>query len=444
MKSIAALVLMLTTLLPGFAQDSDIYSQLKKVATAYEAVYGFSGNLLIVQSDSSLLEASYGLADRETQVKNNSRTRFSINSISKTFTALAVLQLWEANKIDLHAPVIEYLPNLKSTWASQVTPHHLLTHTSGLPRESGIQPSDQLNFAQQLDLIAAQELSFDPGSRYQYSNGGIIILGALIEKASGLTYGDYLDQHIMGALQLSDTGYYRGKAAVVNQATPYRFTANGLEEAQRSKHLGDNAGGGLYSNPRDLYQYVLGLEQHLVLSEASTELLFKEHVQSGDTDREAYAWSIKYFGEEKIYFSAGSGYGTKSVIIRMPGSGDYIGITSNWGNTPILALLRDLYLSLRGVEVELPTTDTLAKPENYVQQLGTYEFDQATLMQNLGLDKSTIQLQEFEGKVFLDDELLTDHNGMLRLTYTDELTIRFEKSLMILEMNGQVMKGLKQ
>ena len=443
MKQLFAILLFSAASINGWSQQKPLANKLDQVASAYHRVHGFSGNIYMVQDNETIFENSYGLADRSFGIVNSPQTRFSINSISKTFTALAILQLAEANKLDLHKPINNYLPKFEAPWASSVTTHHLLTHSSGLPRESGVQATDRLNFNEQLQLIAHQELLFNPGERYEYSNSGVIVLGALIEAASGQEYGRYIEEHILRPLDLKDSGYYYGNRVVQNQAIPYRFTASGLEFAQRSKHYGDNAGGGLYSTPKDLYNYVTGLMNHEVLSQTYTKLLFQEHIQSGETDWEAYAWSIKYFGDEKIYFAAGSGYGTKSVIIHMPASNDFIGITSNWGNTPILPLLRDLYLSLRGLEVELPAEDALADPKDYTKHLGTYIFDQQALTDNLGMDVPTMKLQVFEGRLFLDDELLTDRQGVLRLSYTNELSILFEKEQMVVEINGNTMIGTK-
>lgn len=225
------------------------------------------------------------------------------------------------------------------------------------------------------------------------------------------------------------------------QSVPYRFSANGLETAQRSKHYGDNAGGRFYSTAGDLYKLVLGLEAHKLLPETYTALLFQPHAESGETDFEGYASSIKKFGDEKIHYAAGSGYGTKSVIIRMPDAGNFIGITSNWGNTPVLQLLRDLYLTLIGAEAAPAAENVLAKPADYATRLGKYQFDPRQLTRHLGMDRTIIRLHAFEGKLFLNDELLAEKEGILMLTYTSELRIQFEDSKMIIDINGNIMEG---
>lgn len=427
----------------GFCQDSSLIQKLNSTIEAYEKVYGFSGTVKVVIDNNNTFEKSYGLANRSFKIKNTPNTRFSINSISKTFTATAILTLVEDGRIDLNATVADYIPSLKACWADSISVHHLLTHTSGLSRESGVQPHEELTFQEQVELVEKQRLLFTPGERYEYSNAGIILLGAIIEKVSGMNYQAFIAEKIIHPLNLMNTGYYSGRNVISNLAVPYRITSNGLEFAQRSKHYGDNAGGGLYSNPSDLFQFIKGLEDYRILSKNYVDMMFQAHVQSGENDFEGYAWSIKYFGDEKLLFAAGSGYGTKSVIIRMPESGDFVGITSNWGNTPILQLLRDVYLTIRNKDIALPSEAELANPASYKSQIGTYIFNKDELTSHLGIERAKIIFQEVEGHLFLDDELLTEKDDFLQLTYTNELKIEFKDDKMIINMNGNIIEGIK-
>lgn len=443
MKSLISSLIICLCLPFAYGQrSSQLPDQLETIASAYESIYGFSGHILVIQEDTLTWEASFGLANRSFEVPNTSETRFSINSISKTFLAVAILQLWEQKKLELHSPIVGYLPDLTATWKDSITIHHLLTHTSGLPRESGIQAHQNLKFAEQVSLVDKQGLLFPPGQEYGYSNSGIILLGAILEAVAQKPYEQYLQTNILEPLNLHHSGVYQGRSIVLKQAVPYRFTSRGLEMAQRSKHWGDNAGGGLYSTASDLYQFVLGLERGVILSQASRELLFFPHVQSGRNEYEAYTWSIKQFGSEKIYFAAGSGYGTKSVIIRGPESGNFIAILSNWGNTPILPLLRDLYLTTKGQEVQAPNADQLARPEAFSSYLGVYQFSPGELTKHLGMEEDQIVLQEYAGKVFLNEELMASKDQKhLQLTYTEELKISFQDRQMIILINGQQLAG---
>ena len=405
--------------------QQNIATQFERIVTAYHDVFGFSGAVRVARGTEPLFEQAVGHADRRFGTPFALDTRNSINSISKTFTAAAAMILFEQGRLDLDAPVGKYLPDLQSEWKKTVTMHHLLSHTSGLPREAGLQTYDDQSLAEQLDEVDALTLDFEPGSRYGYSNPGYILVGNVIEAVSGVSYADFLEQEVIRPLGLDDTGVYHDKVVVARQAEPYRMSPHGLVAAQRTKIRGESAGGGLYSTTADLHAWTLALESDRLLGEQARARLFKANVGEPGGDREAYAWSIKQFGDSTLRFAAGSGYGTKSVLIRDPANDEFIVIVSNWGNTPILGLLRDLYLTMKGQTVTPPAVDLLADPVQFAEVVGEYRFDQSELRAALQTDDGRVRVHAVEGKLFMDDELLVKGpDNTIRLTYTDELVIR--------------------
>ncbi|RUO76339.1 serine hydrolase domain-containing protein [Pseudidiomarina taiwanensis] len=445
---IMALLLLapLTSTVKADEQSTNYQQRLDTLAQAYAEVYGFSGTIKVVKGGQPLLEKSYGLADRSFAIPNQVDYRFSINSISKVFTAAAVLQLVDAGKINLEQSIGSYLPELSASWKDEVTIHHLLTHSSGLPRESGVQWHDELTLEQQVtQLINQQELLFTPGARYEYSNAGITLLGRLIEVASGQSYASYIQHHIIAPLNLANTGVYEGLKVVKNQATPYRMTTNGIASAQRAKHLGENAGGGLYSTVGDLYRFVLALENNELLAKDTLQLMLEPQFDIEGGDAASYGWTLKPFGAQTLMFASGSGYGTKSVLIRAPESDDFIAITSNWGNTPILPMMAGIFMLINDLDYAIPDHGILAKPEQYQAFLGSYLFDPEQLKQHMMTDAHKMVLQEVDGRLFMNEELLAEKGeGILGLTYTDEVTLEFEGEHMIITINGNRIIGTKQ
>ena len=217
------------------AQNSNSLSvQLDELIERYHTVYGFTGTVKVTVHGDSIFEKSYGLADRNFEIKNTPETRNSINSISKTFTAAAILKLAEEGKINLQSAISSYLPELQAPWKNSITVHHLLTHSSGLPRESRVQSHHEKSLKEQALLVENLDLLFAPGKQYGYSNAGFILLGAILENVSGREYADFIESRIVKPIGLKNTGVYRGKNVVENQAVPYRFTSNGLEFAQQT------------------------------------------------------------------------------------------------------------------------------------------------------------------------------------------------------------------
>ncbi|AKS42349.1 serine hydrolase domain-containing protein [Wenzhouxiangella marina] len=417
-------------------------ARFAEVLQAYADVYGFSGALRVARGETVLSESAVGLADRSFTVPFTPGTRNSINSISKVFTVAAAMRLVERGALDLDLAVSHYLPDLGAPWQERVTVRQLLAHRSGLPREAGLDASDERELEAIMPTVAALPLVSEPGERYAYSNAGVALLGRVLEVASGLDLPELIEDEVLSPLDLNDTGMYRGRQLVERQARPYRMGAAGVVHAQRSKTLGESAGGGLYSTVADLHRFVRALRQPGYLQQASLDTMFAPASGELGSDYEALGWSIKYFGEERLWFAAGSGYGTKSVILYSPVTEEFIGLVSNWGNTPILDLLRDVYLSLKGQDVRLPSRDQLASVEEFRARLGLYRFDEEQLRQTLQVADGLVRLHSVDGKLFMDDELMArGEGGALRLTYTDELQIRFEDDAMWLEINGQRLRG---
>jgi len=448
MRLLIMLMAIVTCAMPNIAHGDEsshegaYANEINELAQAYASVFGFSGSVKVVKSGEPIFEESFGLANRSFQIENAVTQPISINSISKTFTATAIMMLVEAEQIDLTQPIARYLPALSADWKHQVTVHHLLTHTSGLPRESGINWYDELSLEQQVqELVSQQALLFAPGDRYEYSNSGITLLGRIIENLSGQTYKEFITEQIIKPLNLAHTGVYEGRRMVPQQVVPYRVTATGVAEAQRTKHLGQNAGGGMYSTVGDLYKFVVALEQHKLLREETTALMFTPHVDMGG-DATAYGWTLKPFGDSELRFASGSGYGTKSVVVRAVDSNDFIAVTSNWGNTPILQFMAGLFLLINDREYDIPDRNMLAQPAQYSDALGHYVFEPGELKKHLMTDSHVMTLQDIDGRLFLNDELLAKKEGAtLGLTYTNEIVIELEPQRMVISINGNRLTG---
>lgn len=418
-------------------------SRLKCLLDAYHDVYGMSGAVRISRQGNVVFEESIGLAQRAFSVPYTPDIRQPINSVSKVFTAVAALRLVQAGRLDLDKPIAHYLPGLAADWAGQLTAHHLLSHTGGLPREAGLDAHSSLSFEQQMKTVEALSLNFEPGSKYGYSNAGFIVLGYLLETLSGQDYATLVKNQVLAPLSLENTGVLVGRTVVPRLATPYRIGAEGVVTAQRTKTLGASAGGGLYSNGSDLHVLMQALLDDELLQRDVRDQLVRVQWPAGGEVGEAYAFSIQAFGDKKIWLAAGSGYGAKSVVMQIPEEQLVVSILSNWGNTPIMAMLRDIYLTVEGQQVALPDRNGLASPEAFSGYLGRYQFDESALRRALQIDNGILRLHVSDNKVFLDDELMAagEEAGTLRLTYTEELVIGFENETMVLRINGQVLLG---
>jgi CubicO group peptidase (beta-lactamase class C family) len=170
----------------------------------------FSGAVLLAKDGKPIFEAAYGYADREKKVLNTVETKFRFGSMGKMFTAVAVMQLVQAGKIKLDDPISKYLPGYPNQEVAAVTIYELLTHTGGtgdiFGREFQIHRKELRTLKDHVALYGSRGVEFKPGSEWDYSNYGFILLGRVIEAASGQSYYDYVREHIFKPAGMSSTG----------------------------------------------------------------------------------------------------------------------------------------------------------------------------------------------------------------------------------------------
>jgi D-alanyl-D-alanine carboxypeptidase len=236
----------------------------------------FAGAVLVARHGKVLLNDAWGRADRKAGTANTPATRFRIGSMNKMFTAVATLQLVEAHKLALDDPIGQHLPGYSNKEvAAKVTVRHLLTHTGGTGDIFGPEfDQHRLQLREHRDylkLYGWRGLSFEPGSRFEYSNYGFVLLGALIEHVSGMSYYDYVDDHVFRRAGMRSTGSLPEAVDVPNRAVGYMRTSAGGSWEPNTDTLpwrGTSAGGG-YSTVGDLLRFAQALESGTLISKAT-------------------------------------------------------------------------------------------------------------------------------------------------------------------------------
>ncbi|MGH8237741.1 MAG: serine hydrolase domain-containing protein [Steroidobacteraceae bacterium] len=195
------------------SQDRAIAS-LEALANKLSARDQFSGVIVVQRDGKTLLKKAWGLADRESRRANTTDTPFFIASQGKMFTAVAILQLVEAGKLQLDDPIVQYLPDYPNhELASKVTVRHLLTHQGGTGDIDILDPNGGesrrwvRSIRDLIELHGKRALMFEPGSKAAYSNYGFILLGAVIEKVSGQSYYDYVEHHVFRPAGMNATTF---------------------------------------------------------------------------------------------------------------------------------------------------------------------------------------------------------------------------------------------
>jgi CubicO group peptidase (beta-lactamase class C family) len=276
-------------------------------------------SVLVLRDGAPLLRRSYGMADLEAGVAATPGTNYRLASVSKQFTATAILLLAEDGRLQLDDPVRRWLPSLPQASAS-VTLRHLLTHTGGLiDYEDVMDPNDptQVHDADVLSLLELQDRTyFAPGHGYRYSNSGYALLSLIVERASGVRYADFLRTRIFMPLGMRNTiAYEAGISDVAHRAYGYSLV-NGIwsrtDQSTTSAVLGD---GGIYSSIDDLAKWDAALYDQRLLHSESLRAAFTPATPTDDPDVQ-YGFGWRITGE--TLWHSGETIGFRNVIVRYP------------------------------------------------------------------------------------------------------------------------------
>jgi CubicO group peptidase (beta-lactamase class C family) len=277
--------------------EQELVSGLRARLDQEAAADRFAGAVLLARGGKTLFESSYGLADRERHIANTLDTRFRLGSMNKMFTATSVLQLVQAGKVKLEAPLITYIPDYPNKeLASKVTIHQLLTHTGGTGDIFG--PEFQAHrlglrtLADYVTLYGNRPLAYEPGTKWEYSNYGFILLGRVVERVSGMSYYDYVANHIFVPAGMTSSGSEPEESVVKNRAVGYtRMGAgNGLHpNTETLPWRGTSAGGG-YSTVGDLLRFAEALQAHKLLDARHTDLLTTGKVETPGGGKYGYGF----------------------------------------------------------------------------------------------------------------------------------------------------------
>jgi CubicO group peptidase (beta-lactamase class C family) len=317
--------------------EADALKALKARADKLAGEDELSGAVLVAKDDRVLFSHAYGLADRKNRIPNTIRTRFRIGSMNKMFTAVAMLQLVEAGKVTLTAPLGTYLhdyPNHEV--ATKVTIHELLTHTGGtgdiFGPEFDAHRTELRTLADYVKLYGKRGLEFEPGSRWAYSNYGFILLGVVIEKVTGHSYYDYVQQHIYRPAGMTRSGSLPENQAVPDRSIGYTRPPGATAWAPSTDTLpyrGTSAGGG-YSTVEDLARFAQALLSHTLLSPDSTKLLITGKVKARPGARYAYGFEDARDADGNGWVGHGGGAPGMNGDLRIyPKSGYVVAVLAN-------------------------------------------------------------------------------------------------------------------
>lgn len=242
----------------------------------------FSGSIIIAQGDEILLSKGYGLSNWEHQIPNRTDTKFRIASLSKQFTAMAILILQEQQLLSIEDKINEYIKDCPESW-KDITIHHLLTHTSGIPNFWSLSSfrdilKEKGSITKTMGLVKELPLKFTPGEQFAYSNSGYTILASIVEEVSQTSYEDFLDSSIFEPLKMINTGSDNNKEILINRASGYTLQGSNIKNAGFTDISNYTGAASLYSTVEDLYLWDRALYTGDIVSTESIDLMFDSHI----------------------------------------------------------------------------------------------------------------------------------------------------------------------
>jgi CubicO group peptidase (beta-lactamase class C family) len=322
---------------------------------------GFSGGALAVKGADVLLMKAYGLADREKKIRLATDSVFSLGSITKQFTAAAILTLEMQRKLAVTDPISKVLGPVPPD-KSAITLHHLLTHSSGLESDFADTDFEPVGREEYVRRALASKLLFKPGEGYEYSNAGYSLLAAIVEKVSGQPYETYLIEHVLGPAGMRETGYKAPAWSPARLAHGYRDGEEWGTIVQRiqppdAPYWALRGNGALHTTLQDMLAWHRALGSDAVLSQEERTKYVKPYVAEGPMQRSfyAYGWAVSKTarGTTVVQHNGGNGIFV-AEFLRFPDEDAMLFLTSTdsaMKATPVVAVLERI---LFGGQYSLP------------------------------------------------------------------------------------------
>ncbi|SFL07200.1 CubicO group peptidase, beta-lactamase class C family [Paenibacillus sp. 1_12] len=299
----------------------------------------YSGSVLIAKEGKIIINRGYGFANREHQVANTTETKYRIGSITKQFTAMAITILQEQGILKVEDNISKFIPSFPK--GAQISLHELLTHSSGIPNITRLPNIKEImrhptTIEITVSLIMDFELEFDPGSKFQYSNSGYILLAFIIEKTTGLSFEDFLNRHIFEPLGMTNSGCDNFKEIIFNRAQGYEYD-NKIVNADYVDMSFPTGGGNLYSTTGDLFKWDQSLYTEKLVTNKSLQAIFTPHGFGY-----GYGWFISSDNNRNRIHHGGGIVGFKNEINRYIDEGVTIIILNNLSTTNVDKISNDL------------------------------------------------------------------------------------------------------
>lgn len=353
------------------------------------------GVVLISKKGNVTYKKAFGLANMELEVPMKTDMVFEIGSLTKQFTAVAILQLMEQGKLSLNDPITKYIPDYP-VYERTITIHHLLTHTAGLQNYTSQDKWTSMwrmekTLLETIDLFKNEPLDFTTGSKFNYSNAGYVLLGYIIEKVSGLSYNAYLDKNVIQAAGMKNTFCGTHSAIVKNRASGYQINSNYIN-AEFLSFSQIHAAGALMSTVDDLYVWNKALRNSTLLKKETLKLAETNYKTSnGAPINYGYGWFLnELYGSPTVEHGGGI-FGYITYALYLPKEDIYVVVLTNCDSyNPESIAVKLAATALNKVTSTTRLTDLDSKKA--ARYVGSYKFED-TMVRNIIFENNVLYSQ---------------------------------------------------
>lgn len=296
---------------------------------------------LISKNGNIIYKKAFGIANLELNVPMKTDNVFKIGSITKQFTAIAILMLLEQGKLNLTDQITKFIPDYPTN-GNKITIHHLLTHTSGIKdytKVKGINAISQKNMSpiELIDFSKNEPIDFIPGEKYKYSNSAYVVLGHIIEKITGKSYANFVEEKIFKKAKMTNSKYASQKEIIKKRASGYQKKDVYINRMDFSISLA-YSGGGLMSTVLDMFKWQEAIKNNILINKETTKKAFTNYtLNNGEHINYGYGWHIKTINNNKTFEHGGAIWGFKSMGIYLPDLDVYvIALTNCLCNSPTM------------------------------------------------------------------------------------------------------------
>lgn len=441
-------LLMLTPFvgLGALAQTPSALPDYARIVQAYADARGFMGTVILEQDGRLIFRKSVGKASLEFPASFTNRTVFAVGSLTKSFTAAAVLRLQEQGKLKVSDPLSKHLPDFPG--AENITLHQLLTHTSGI---GGLQDVPDfinvqrhaLNLDQTLALFRDKPAHFAPGTRFEYSNAGYLVLSKVIEVAAGVPFATYLNDQILVPSGFKNTRFHTRDDIIPRLAYGHLFDGIHHKKAGYFDPELPAGGGALYSTARELVGWIPSLLAGRVLKPESAEQMVAPWVPVADGIHYAYGLQVGVQDGRKVILHGGLISGYHALALYFPDTRLSLVVLSNVENAPVEELGKSLERAHFGEPDVLPEKKTFVElePEVLQKYVGTYTLVDLGLTVKMVIKDGALQMQDPRGDFY---PLLAENPTTFHQAQTGT-QVRFsdDASSLTLIQGGQRFEGRK-